>query len=172
MDEAQIIAEGKALNAALAVVENQGDRQKAIDLVRIYREKFTRSSNIEGATIDLALWVICGTEPLKTPTYPQFITKENDRFTQLAQVWMTWVRGLVDDELKEVIPRLEDHGQKGEIFNKMVLEEWMTALEALFSHNIEESRKRFRRAMRLGWEYGTPSNPIVQWTYAASFFNH
>jgi hypothetical protein len=33
-----------------------------------------------------------------------------------------------------------------------------------------EARRFFRRAVTLGGVYGTPSNPLIQWTYAASFF--
>jgi hypothetical protein len=55
-------------------------------------------------------------------------------------------------------------------FDVMALTRWLTAVENLTRGNVETSRRYFRRATVLGGEYGTASNPVIQWTYAASFF--
>lgn len=54
--------------------------------------------------------------------------------------------------------------------NRMALTQWLDGIEQLEQGNHFEGRRYFKRATTLGGLYGTASNPVIQWTYAASFF--
>lgn len=173
-NESQTIAESRALTAALSAIEGTKTKEEALVDVRVFREESIRDPSIEGAIIDTALWAICGkAEKFEAP---EVILKDRSLnihlFESLADIWITWAIAGVHPASKQRLSQLRlSEKPRGSTFHSMALQEWQLAIEALHEKNTEEARKRYKRAMKLGAEYGTPSNPVVHWTYAASFFH-
>jgi hypothetical protein len=173
VNEAQVIAESRALLGALSVVEGTKSPQEVTNDVRSFKEVFHREPNIEGAVIDTALWVICGrAEDFEVPRVTlRDRSLEDGVFQTLAEIWMQWAqRGAAAVDLPALV-QLDVEGIRGSMLHRMALQQWKLAIEALVRSNTDEARKRFRRALRIGSEYGTPSNPAIHWTYAASLFH-
>jgi len=172
-DERQSIAESNALMAAISAIEGSREKDEVIATVRNYREAFCHVPTIEGVLIRTALWVICGRP--EGFVLPAKMVKdrslEGEVFLALANGWLGWA---LLDKSPSVLRRLiavDVDSDEGSTLHKMALSEWKLAIQALIEKNTEESQRRFRRAMKIGAEYGTPSNPIVHWTFAASFFH-
>lgn len=175
VNEAQVIAENRALMAALAIVENPMSPQEVPEAVIAFREDYPRDPSIEGALIDVSLWVICGRPGVANPPSHTTIrdrTLEDGVFQDLAEVWMSWaIQGSLSAEQQARLSQLSIEVSKGSTLHRMALLQWKLAIEALLKKDVREVRKRFRRALRIGSEYGTPSNPVIHWTYAASLFH-
>lgn len=173
-NETQTIAESRALMAALSAIEGTIPKHEALAVVRAFREDFSRDPNIEGAVIDTSLWVICG----KAESFeaPEVTLKDrslgDELFLGLAEIWITWaITGVHPGSLRWLNQLKLNEEPRGSILHSMALQEWQLAIEALHEKNTEEARKRYKRALKLGAEYGTPSNPAIHWTYAATFFH-
>lgn len=90
-------------------------------------------------------------------------------FEAFAQAWTLWAAG--EDPTSHLSPSKADDEYGGAI-HLMALEPWGEAIRELHSGSAEEARRLFRRSMELGSQCGTETNNVVQWTYAASFFDH
>jgi hypothetical protein len=172
VDEAQVIAEDKALSAALAVIDERGDYQIALAAVQRYRDIYAPTNDVEGVIIDTALRVICEGRPAAYPHLgpAQTITE------WVAFAWIAWACGKADERLEAEIegflmaPPVEGPKPRGGYLHRMALQQCLSAVQALLTNDYVEAQRRFRRAIKFGTEYGTSSNPVIQWTYAASFF--
>lgn len=174
MDEAEIIAEGEALTTALGVIEGHHCPVEARSVVATYRRKFTNRGDAESYAIDTATQKICG-QPLDN--FPQFVpstrgTEEDTLFEGLSYLWICWACQRNVEEGLDRLTHLEIVTGKNSLLNLMALHHWKGAIFALIEEDLVEARRLYRRATQLGSEYGTPSNPTIQWTYAASFFDH
>lgn len=172
VDETQTIAESRALMAALTVVESSKKLEGVPPEVLIFNEKFSKEGTVEGAVIETALWVICGRAAgFSAPKITiRGRSAEEELFQSLADNWITWI---LQSERQQKFPYLwkEVDLQSPSVLHKMGLREWQFALEALHTNDTDTARKRFRRALKIGSEYGTPSNPAIHWSYAATFFS-
>jgi hypothetical protein len=163
-----LAAESKALTAALSCVEGDGDRKAAVDLVR---QVFHRMStdDLEDWVIKVAMCRILG-EPW-TGIAPVKVVQGADWqfFEIVARSWVSWVHGDIN-----VARELLDHSRelpRKQSVHGIALGFWQHAIEALVERESAKARKLFRRAAEFGAQYGTESNPPVQWSYAASFFH-
>lgn len=168
MDEVlKIIAEGRALTRSLAVIEAGASIDEARRECSLFLARHAADS-LENIVIDCALRRICG---LRRATYsrPQHETHESHEdllFREGVIRWIEWVSG-------EPLPLGPDRSlgtRSVSTFNRMALTQWLEGVDHLRRGNATEGRRYFRRATTLGGLYGTRSNPVIQWTYAASFF--
>lgn len=171
----KVIAEGNALTRALAVVEDGGSTVAARRLCKIYLLQHA-VDGLESWAIDCALRRICMIEPADY-SIPHLDTDDVDSclFQLGVRVWTQWAREeIVSDGVNELrrwdATRCHSLDLVRSTLDVMALTRWVIAVENLARGDVEASRRYFRRAAILGGEYGTTSNPVIQWTYAASFF--
>lgn len=169
MDAVQkVIAEGHALTRALAVVEAGASADEARRFCSKYLEHHTADS-VENVVIDCALRRICGL--LQTTYNDPHIFKPSSSLEDFlleegAIRWVDWACGV---SLPFEVA-LSSSLRSESALNRMALTQWIEAVVQLQRGSSTEGRRYFRRAMTLGATYGTVSNPVIQWTYAASFF--
>ena len=158
----RIIAESKALRAALANMDN------ARDLVRGTFE--APRSGPEGEVIATAMLHILG-----TATAPLTLSAKNPDmafFCYTANAWSNWVLNdpaMAKKWLRQAGTITE---APGGALHLMALRPWKAAIEALLARNTEEAKKLFRRSLEVSGQMGTSTNVALQWSYAASFFRH
>lgn len=162
----KIIAEGHALTRSLAVIEVGACPTEARAFCTSYLQRH-EARTVEDVVIDGALRRICG---LRRREYDPAPFETSDTLADLifqegAVRWMQWA---CDVDLP-VLTELSEEPRRSEL-NRMALTHWFEGIEQLSRGNTTEGRRYFRRAATLGGLYGTPSNPVIQWTYAASFF--
>lgn len=168
----KLIAEGNALTRSLAIVEDGGETTEARRLCQIYLLVHSVDT-LEDCTIDCALRKICRLEPVAYSIPPQEINEAlgAQLFRLGACTWMQWARG--DSPVGMLAPderRMHPTEVVHSALDVMALTAWVEAVENLQNGDLSTGRRYFRRATVLGGEYGTVSNPVIQWTYAASFF--
>ncbi len=168
MDEVdKVIAEGRALTRSLAVIEAGASIDEARLSCLTYLEQHT-ADNVENIAIDCALRKICGLTPTTyRDTHPVVLTSGEEVLLHEGVIrWLEWATG-VRPSLLVVEPRVT---LTTSVMNRMALTQWIEGVDHLRRGNESEARRYFRRAVTFGGIYGTPSNPMIQWTYAASFF--
>jgi hypothetical protein len=159
-----VIAEGRALTRALAVVEVGACPTEAIEFCSSYLLGHVIQT-VEDLLIDGALRKICGVDP---EAYKSMTLEPDEEiscplFNEGAAEWIQWAFGMWLPFDTWATPSRSE-------LNRMALCHWLRAIALLRDGNSREARRYFRRATTLGGLYGTASNPAIQWTYAASFF--
>jgi hypothetical protein len=163
----KVIAEAHALTRALAVIEARAPIEDARRACALYLERHDIDS-VEALAIDCSLRRICGLSP---PAYTatQFLEVPSNLEEVLLQEgvlrWLTWAGSALPIVGTHTI---EPHSAS--VLNRMALTPWIEAVDQLRRGHEDDARRLFRRAVTFGGHYGTPSNPVIQWTYAASFF--
>lgn len=162
----QVIAEGRALTRSLDVIEAGASAREARRCCAEYLTLHHEPDNLENVVIDGALRKICGLEGTTYDTaefeIPQ--TLEGRLLQDGIVRWMQWAC----DVSIHLTPSTSTH--RVSELDRMALSPWLEGIEQLHTGNTSEARRFFRRAVTLGGSYGTRSNPVIQWTYAASFF--
>lgn len=159
----RIIAESRALRAAMAMTG------EAVQLIRDVCQE--PRDGIEGALTTWAMEKILG--ELRLPE--SFVFRKGpgrEFFSYVAYAWGCWATGDVANARVwlKMADRLPE--ASGEALHMMALNPWKSAVEALVEGNQDEAMRLYRRAMEIGSQVGTPTNTAIQWTYAASFFEH
>lgn len=170
----QAITEAKALSAALAFVEGQGPREEAVGLT----EKALHGhdgKNLHGIVTRYAMEHIVGrSHNTSVVVKPNGKSLERRIFETTSLAWLRWISQEGAESSLEALRLLQEEGEscqpQGGALHLMALRPWQLAVRALISGDREEAKRLFRRATELGSQCGTESNPVVQWTYAATFF--
>lgn len=163
----KVIAEGHALTRALAVTEAGASIDEARRACRAYLENHHVDS-VEALAIDCALRRICGLPPhtYTATQFPEVPSSLEDVLLNEGIIrWLEWAYCA-----PPTVANNPGEARTTSILNRMALTQWLAAVDHLGRGREEDARRLFRRAVALGGLYGTPSNPVIQWTYAASFF--
>jgi hypothetical protein len=167
--DSPILVESRALEAALAVVEGQGDPALVSSSIQTMLSLWQPDGSPGDLAKQVAVHKIAG-DSLPTTTWTPTGSGPEDRklFEMVVHAWIAWVSGTQD--LFE--SHVEGPPSRGDgLIHRMALGYWAGAVENLTRHDLVEARRLFRRAAELGGQFGTESNPVVLWTYAASFWN-
>lgn len=164
----RIVDENAALSLALEFVEDGGDAnavRKSVTNVLLDHETPDLSSQIIHVAMARIIDLYCS-PPSIAPT-----TKPTD-FEIIARAWLTWVyKGNTLEALRELQPiTIGNNLVNGGAINFMVLQPWAFAVEALLLGALPDARRLFRRATDIGSQLGNEANVVIQWTYAATFF--
>lgn len=165
-----------ALVQALAVLRGEADPLTVRLLVQNL-PSFPTAQSFEEMTIARAISKICEAEPKAVPRFPSTPAPDlwEDRlFEGICRAWMLWASetggGL---QILEVLQTERSTSRSkysgGSSLNLMTLYQWISAVTALIQED-PGAYEAFQKAGTLGSEYGTASNPTIQWTLAASFF--
>lgn len=91
-------------------------------------------------------------------------------FEATAWAWMTWVTSGPDQGAIQVLDRATQEAEGPSVLHHLALSNWAKAVRALHLGEMTEAKRLFRRAVDVGGQFGTESNPTVVWSYAATFF--
>ena len=171
----QLIAEAEALSAALAYVEQRGNREEAVRRVE-QALRGHEGSDLAAVVVRYAMERILDREHDGPPTVETSASPlERHIFETVALAWLRWTTGQDTKVAQEELRGLqeEDGGfqPQGGALHLMSLRPWQFAVQALLAEDPEEARRLFRRSGELGSQCGTETNPVVQWTYAATFWS-
>lgn len=171
-----LVMEMAALEALFDAIRDEGPAARGVSLARQALEAQTREpSTFEQHIVRAALSKATGLDlpqavptPTAGPSWTTFV------YETIAAAWLRWFNtgdasavGLMA-RIRTLEPDM-GHVPDGAI-ELMSLGEWGRAVEALAIGDEANARRHFERAVEIGSQMGSDSNPSVNWTYAASFF--
>jgi hypothetical protein len=165
----RILAEAKALTAALKLAEGTGSTALVHQLVA---EALDGHNPTDSPTelVNAAMRHILG-RPIPTSSETEGGSLEDNIFGVIARAWVAWATGLDRERAHEAlrkIPIPKGPLKEGGALHLMAMQPWAQAVDALLQNDLDEARRMFRRATELSSQCGTVTNAAVQWTYAAS----
>jgi len=95
---------------------------------------------------------------------------ERALFLSVAWAWVVWASGGSKDSALAELDKLRLQEEGPNVLHHLALSNWAFAVRALLTSKTKEAKRRYRRALDVGSQFGTESNPVITWTYAASFF--
>ncbi len=180
----RLIAQAEAVSTALACLDVSipvypqppEDQIRALRLVQACLTKSPAPTTVEDRIIQSAMSLILSQEVKLPEFHPTAEPPEQQLFEIVAHAWMIWAAGEPSSEtLADLSLAFADLAQlapsmKGGALHLMALQPWRLAVEALLREDNSEAVRQFHRSSELGSQFGTETNPAIQWTYAASFF--
>jgi len=165
-----IRAETKALSSALNCLTgyDMGATITQVESVLRDRENLNDAADI---TTQCAMRFILG-YPIEVPSFnPAKRPRDRHIFEVTAKSWIAWARKTDQEKALEDLQAVPTtlSGRKAAL-HLMALRPWKLAVEALLKKDALLARKLFHRASELSSHFGVESSPVIQWTYAASFF--
>jgi len=168
----QAILEANALSAALDAVDGKASRELAVELTGRALDGYG-GRDLGGSVIRYAMEHITGRPHTQRPKVKPFGKSLDKRtFEATAIAWLRWASQESDglDALRQSQEDGESYQPQGSALHLMALRPWHLAVRALLLGDRGEAKRLFRRSTELGSQCGTESNPVVQWTYVATFF--
>lgn len=173
----KVIAEGRALSLALNVIEGDTDADEARRATQRVYDRCDPDSlsdwvqafaacRILGLKFRGLVAALLTTEDLIED--PQ----ERDLFEATAYAWIIWASKTPDNSgyLHRLQAARESFQEREGLLHQLALGYWAGAVEQLFLGDDGEARRLFRRTADVGGQLGTETNPVIQWTFAATFF--
>lgn len=169
-----ILSEMEAQGAAFEAVFRAGDRSRASDLAHEALSLLEGDpQSVEDHVTRFAMGVIAGTmtpEPLRVDRSEDPADWSQRTFENLALGWARWMACGDTSVLNEIdLARSTEEDAPNEP-DAMSLSLWGSAIEALVYGDREVARSFFEQATEVGAQFATNANPLVCWTFAASFF--
>jgi len=168
-DASTILAEMDALGAVFDADFSEGSVARATMLVRQALELKAEPKTMEDRLTLVAMSHCIGIPREDLIQEPP--SKEGpwarQTFEVLAFGWMRWLV-LKDERVLEDILSLG--GEDDAAGETLSLNFWARAIELLVRGQKDESKRFFERATEVGSQFGTRSNPLICWSYAASYF--
>lgn len=167
-DFTAILAEMEARQAISDAIKWSWAKDRALSLVAQALRAQPEPSTIEGWLVRVAL-SHCLEENAEIPSFGASTAqrKVDEVFENLARGWMVWVTSKQEEPLRQALRDLPSEDTRD--LESLTLFYWGRALQNLLEKDIEEAKRYFDRAMEVGSQFGTPSNPAICWTYCASF---
>lgn len=164
-----------ALGAIAEANREEGPVDRARYLARQAWEVLGTPVSFEQHAVQAALAHVLQ-EPLSM-TLPSLSTTPSWTVHVYESITLAWLRWLVLGDKGAVgiteRLRLQEPGKGREPFGAMelgALTLWSQAVEKLALEDTDCARRFFERAIEVGSQIGSDSNPTVNWSYAASFF--
>jgi hypothetical protein len=168
-DVPSILAEMEAQQAIFDVDFKEGSVDRALSLARHALDLKAPPSTMESRLTIVALSHCLGIPRTDLALVPP--TSEGPwvqrAFEILASGWMRWL--LLQDKtvLQDIIHLGGEDDAAGETLS---LNFWARAIELLAQGQKSDAKKFFERSTEVGSQFGTRTNPLICWSYAASFF--
>ncbi len=89
----------------------------------------------------------------------------------LVHIWTVWAGGETPKGASAVLTKLEQtkRNDRSDALEMMALRLWAGAVRALLQKDPLEARRLWCRAMDVASNFGLEAQPVVAWSYAASF---
>lgn len=167
----RLMTEGRAVMMACEAIEGRENPLKVQRIVRTLWED-------QGAetTEDLLTWYAMARILGESPEPPvddideETSDPERDLFVATAWAWMIWATGGPSKLALDELERFDLQEQGISVLHQLALANWAYAVRSLLQDDPQEAKRRFRRAVEVGGQFGTPTNPAITWAYAATFF--
>lgn len=171
-----LVMEMAALEAMFDAVRREGPSSRAVSLcLQALRAQVREPVSFEEHIVRAALCNATGSPlphgaptPSEDPDWTTFV------YETVAATWLRWLLrrdagavGLMA-RIRAVEPDM-NHAPGGAV-ELMSLFEWGLSVEALAGGHEANAKRHFERAIEIGSQVGSDSNPSINWTYAASFF--
>lgn len=174
-DMGAILTEMAALEAIFEANRMKGSQKRALFLCKEALLVGRTPQSVEEHVTRAALCKATG-----TPFFNSLkVRSEQNSWNEIvyhtvALAWLSYIEnGTRADGLVATIKSLESsfgHIQEGAV-ELLALGEWAKAVEAITCGSLQTAKKHFERAIEIGSQVGSDSNPTINWTYAASFFS-
>jgi hypothetical protein len=111
-------------------------------------------------------------EPLPYPLLPDEDSTDPERslFLSTSWAWMVWASGSPTNAALVELKRQDLQEEGPSVLHHLALSNWALAVRSLLKGDMTEAKRRYRRALDVGSQFGTETNAVIVWTYAASFF--
>lgn len=166
----RLMSEGRAVAMACEAIEGRESPLRVQQFIKgLFRNQ--PSDTVE----DLVTWYAMGKiiqEELPAPARIDEDPEDSERalFLAVAWAWMTWVSGGSKTSALAELDRLNFQEESSpNVLHHLALSNWAFAVRALLMGKTKEAKRRYRRALDVGSQFGTESNSVIVWTYAASF---
>lgn len=175
----RIRLEMRVQDRAVSALRGTIQPRRARRACHLFRKARPSADTLEDLVVDAALALIDQAPvPLVEAECTCGGTWDGFMYEVISYVWLRWAGGDTST-VQDLIPRLlsdtdEQHriGLHGSSLHVLALSCWAHGVEHLTRGNKIEARVHFERALEAGDIIGTPSNGVIAWTYAASFFPH
>jgi hypothetical protein len=163
-----VLAEMRALNAGLDVLETRSKREPAFATIREFAASFV--SEDFGDSVKLAAMKLCIGEPPPKLERPRFhSSKEQFVADVVSFAWYSWATG----NSKQAQKLLEDLYARDQepttgALHLLTLSFWASAVMLLVQNDPTNAKRFFKRALDLGSHFGTESHVIISWAYLAT----
>lgn len=171
-----LVMEMAALEALFEANKGEGPADRAIVLCQqAYEARTSPPQTVEQIVVRAALARVLG-EPAPDAPLPLSAQRTWTKivYDATAAAWLDWVAGGKSGEgLTARLRRNEPDTENvpdGAV-ELLALAEWGKAVEALVQDDLATAKRHFERAIEIGSQVGSDSNPSINWTYAASFFS-
>jgi hypothetical protein len=123
---------------------------------------------------DLLVWYAMGKIVGKELPSPEFPTDEDEEdkehlFSTTSWAWMSWAANGPSNRILERLNRLDLKEGPSSVLHQLALSNWAYAVQALHSNDLVEAKRRYKRSLEIGGQFGTDTNSVILWTYAATF---
>lgn len=165
-----------ALEAVFEAVQGTGSTERAVSLAKqALRSQARAPRSFEEYLVHVSLSRVAGLPlsklgptPSVSPTWVTFV------YETVAAAWLRWFTS-GDTSAIGLMVRIraaepDTHHVPGGAVELLSLSEWGQAVEALAEGDFGKARRHFERAVEVGAQIGSDSNPSINWTYAASIF--
>lgn len=173
-DLAAILAEMEAQGAAFEAVFQKGDRSRAADLAHEALSLLKGTpQTVEDHVTRFAMEHIAGTkrlEPLVAHPSSDPSDWSQRTFEAFALGWSRWLATGDPSVLSAVAHARKTEEEATNEPDALSLSLWGSAIEALVYGDLEVARSFFEQSTEVGAQFATNANPLVCWTFAASFF--
>lgn len=104
---------------------------------------------------------------------PESGPADQQAFVLISKAWIAWSQGDLQTA-RSLLGQVETHlsSIRGGAIHLIALSHWKCAIQQLLEGDRTEAWRLFRRAIDFGGQMGTETNPAIQWSYVASFFEH
>jgi len=166
----RLMTEGRAISVVCEAIEGRENPLKAQKFVESLLRDQPRDT-VEDQVTWYAMARIAGREVHSGPTFDEGDV-DHDRELFLATAW-AWVMWAAEGPTNKVLPlhklSLSDEGSS--VLHHIALSNWAKAVKSLLAGDRTEAKRFYRRAVEIGGQFGTETNSVIVWTYAATFLS-
>jgi hypothetical protein len=167
----RLMTEGRAISVVCEAIAGRENPLKA--------QRFVEGLLVEQPTEtveDLVTWYamnrISGREihPTGPLFYEEGADPDRELFLATSDAWVIWA---TEGPTSRVLPlhSLNTSEEGSSITHHIALTAWAQAVKNLLAGDLAESKRFYRRAIEVGGQFGTETNSVIVWTYAATFFH-
>jgi hypothetical protein len=164
------MTEGRAISVVCKAMEGRENPLKAQKFVESLLNDQPRDT-VEDQVTWYAMLRIAGRE-IHTGQifYEGDVDHDRELFLAAASAWVAWAaEGPSKRTFNLHLLNLSDEGSS--VLHHIALSNWARAVKSLLAGDHVEARRFYRRAVEVGGQFGTETNSVIVWTYAATFFN-
>jgi len=166
----RLMTEGRAISMVCEAIEGRVNPLKAQKFVESLLLKQPRDT-VENQVTWYAMSRIAGREVHSGPVFNEGdVDLDRELFLATAWAWVVWAaEGPTNKVLSLHKLSLSDEGSS--VLHHIALSNWAKAVKSLLAGDQAEAKRFYRRAVEVGGQFGTETNSVIVWTYAATFLS-